>query len=758
MASQAVLELLIALKDEATAGLAGLGDSLLNVGTLATGAGLALAGGFVAGGAAVVDFAGDANKATNDIQAQLGVTREQAEQLGQAALGVFGNNWGDSIEDASQALIDVRQQMKGLADDELQGATEKALTLRDVFGLEVPEATNAANTLMQNFGLTSDQAFDFITKGMQSGLNASGDFLDTIGEYSTQFHNSGADAGQFFSVLETGLQGGVLGTDKIADAFKESRIRIMEMSDSVVDAFSTIASGQAEALEFGASTKGIEALDLLRQKAEEMGIEVPQDLAQGLEQGATNFGQAYSSLVLGAVEQGSLSVADAQQIAIDGLKDMKNEVWQNTAGVAIFGTQWEDLGASALLAVDTTKTGLDDLAGATDTLAVKYNDWPNLFEGVKRGALVAFEPLGSALLDLANNAMPLVTAGFAWFSDTLPPIIDQAVQLFQGFGQAGADTGNTLSPILATLGTMWSDTLLPAIMAVSDFFQADLLPILQDLGTALLPVVMAALQLLAGTWANVLQPAITAVWDFFRANIVPILKEVAGWLADNLPGAIQATTDFFNNQILPAIRSVHGFLANTFIPALRDGVTWLGNVASGAQALADKLQGAVHSAISSAASALSETFKPAIEAAQGAINTAQTTIGNLATWFGNIADAASKAVKWVEDVATAIANVKVPEWLQGHSPPPMADWFSYIASAAQDATNAIGMFQSNGPTLAMMPAGGDRGIAAGLAGRGSAPGPIEVVIKVDDKTLKGLIKTEVKSDRNTIERNISRRI
>src|SRR5215204_948157 len=216
---------------------AGAGLALTGVGALALGVG--------AVGVAAFDMAGQANQATNDIQAALGVTETQAQSLADTAVDVFGDNFGASVEDATASLITVRQQMAGLADDELQGVTEKALALRDTFGTDIAESTNAANTLMQRFGLTSDQAFDFITSGMQRGLNASDDFLETVGEYSTQFASGGTDAGQFFSLLESGMRGGVLGTDKAADAFKEFRVRIQDGSDATSTALGQLGIDSA---------------------------------------------------------------------------------------------------------------------------------------------------------------------------------------------------------------------------------------------------------------------------------------------------------------------------------------------------------------------------------------------------------------------------------------------------------------------------------------------------------------------------------
>ena len=88
--------------------------------------------------------------------------------LGDLALKVWGQNWGDSIDDVKDGIVTVRQQIKGLADEELEGVTAKAFAIRDTFGVEIPESTNAANTLMQNFGL--DELLNCVAQYVSSAL------------------------------------------------------------------------------------------------------------------------------------------------------------------------------------------------------------------------------------------------------------------------------------------------------------------------------------------------------------------------------------------------------------------------------------------------------------------------------------------------------------------------------------------------------------------------------------------------------------
>lgn len=333
-------------------------------GVVAAGA-TAAAGAIVGIGAAAFSASKDFDEAQKRLQSQLGATDAEAAALGETVKGVFANNFGDDINDVADSVLAVEQSFQRLGDmsqKAIQSATEDALSLRDAYGVEVAESTGAAAELMGKFGLSADQAFDFLARGYQKGLDGSGDFLDSITEYSTQFANGGADAGQFFSLLETGLQSGVLGTDKAADAFKEFRLRINDGS---------------------------------------------QLTAQGLEALGINA-EAFTT----QLRTGAISGADAFEVVLDKLRAVEDPTIRMQAGVALLGTQYEDLGDSVVAGLSLATTSLGDMSGATDKLAKQYDTLPSFFEGLWRRTLVAVTPLTDGLLSALNEARPQIEAVF----------------------------------------------------------------------------------------------------------------------------------------------------------------------------------------------------------------------------------------------------------------------------------------------------------------------------------------------------------
>ena len=542
---------------------------------------IALGGALISVGAASVDVAGQIAQGQRDIQAQLGETETRAEALGQVAVDVFKNNFAESIGDATAAVITARQQLGDLGDNELQAATENAFRLSDAFGVDVGESLSAVRTLMDEFGMSQQEAFDFLAKGFQSGLNASDDFLDTIGEYSNQFAQAGADAGQFFSLMQTGLKGGMLGTDRAADAFKEFSIRILDGSSTTADALAGL---------------GIDADEF--------------------------FGQ---------ISSGEMTSAQAFSTIVEKLGEIEDPMLRNQLGVALLGTQFEDLGADAATALSLTQTSLNDMAGATDALDKQYENLGSVFEGIKRRALVALAPIGEKLLDLANRAMPLVQAAFDWFETTLAPIIEMAADklgvfidgLVNGIGQ-GEGTLNQLLTALQPVGDFIITTLVPALMEFGAWFINEGLPVLMDfaqnvLGAVVIPglmqlgqwigqiaqvvlpilakaidwvrnnfqivgpviaavgaaililtnpiaAVIAAVGVLAAAWRNDwggIRTFLTKVWE---KHLSPIFNDVKTWLQKNIPIALEFLSNAWTNVLQPALKIVWAFIRDVLIP------------------------------------------------------------------------------------------------------------------------------------------------------------------------------------------------
>lgn len=351
----------------------------------------AAAGGALLGvGVAAFGVASDVKSATNQIGASLGVSSKDAKAYGEVIKQVYGNNFGGSIADVGTAVEQVAKQLQLAADDPaLATMTENAFALRDVFEVDVNDSVNAAKTLMENFGLSGEEAFDHIAKGYQLGLDSSGDFLDTIGEYSTQFKEGGASASEFFSFLETGLQGGMLGTDKAADLFKEFRVRIMEGSGEVAS--------------------WLDAME-----------------------GVVDSG------IITQIRDGGMSVSEAFSLVQQGLRSIEDPIERHKAGIQLMGTQWEDLGEAAVLSIDSMSDNFHDIGDVTDTLNQKYGDLGSVAEGMWRKFQVGIAPAGEAILGFVNDNLPEIESFVGAASDKIVEFVNKIPGAIEGI-QTGWD-------------------------------------------------------------------------------------------------------------------------------------------------------------------------------------------------------------------------------------------------------------------------------------------------------------------------------
>lgn len=327
----------------------------------------ALVGAFAAASAAAgaffansINAANDANTSISKFESGIGATRENAEKLSKVAIDVWANNYGDSIGDVTDKMnILIRSfEANGFdaLDTNLQSLTQNAISLSDAFGADITRSTSAASTLMENFGLTGEEAFDFIAAGFDRGLDSSGDFLDSINEYSTQFQSGGSTADEFFSLLDSGFQSGMLGTDKAADAFKEFRVRLLDGSK--------------------ASEEALEMLGLSLTDIEDK------------------------------IASGESTYVDVFNTVQDKILETEDPALRLQAGVGLIGTQFEDMGEKAFAEIDFTQTKMSELAGSADQVQRQYETTGDVVSGIWRTGTKALLPFSTKIIEFANKHLP----------------------------------------------------------------------------------------------------------------------------------------------------------------------------------------------------------------------------------------------------------------------------------------------------------------------------------------------------------------
>lgn len=318
-----------------------VGDALKEAGTAATAIGGAVTG-------AIVSANGE-QKALNSLQAQAGLTAEEMTKYKDVLEDVYKGNFGESQEEVANVLALIKQTTNETNPSKLKDMTENLFTLRDTYDYDFVETLRAVNMLMEQFGVTGEEAFNLIAQGSQKGLNKNGDLLDTINEYSVHYKQLGYDANEFFNSLENGSSAGTFSVDKLGDAMKEFGIRSKDTASSTTEGFELI---------------GLDA-DKMREK----------------------------------FSKGGDSAKSATSEVLKALFRLDDKVKQNQAGVDLFGTMWEDLGIDGVKALMKVNGSADKTKNTMKKIKdIKYDDveadWASLGRTVQTDVI---NPIGKSL-------------------------------------------------------------------------------------------------------------------------------------------------------------------------------------------------------------------------------------------------------------------------------------------------------------------------------------------------------------------------
>lgn len=360
-------------------------------------------------GTAAIKFSSDSQNAFQQFAAATGTATDEMGKYKDMINNVYKDNFGESINDVAEAMATVNQNMSYLDDSALQRCTEYAYTLSDTFGYDVAESTRAADTLIKNYGVSAREAFNLITQGAQSGMDYSGEMIDSINEYSVQFKKLGLDAEDMFSIFANGAQNGAFNLDKVGDAVKEFSIRAINGSDT--------------------TKQGFEALGMDAAKM------------------AEKFGA------------GGDTAKEAFNEVIKGLASMDDPVAQSTAGVNLFGTMWEDLGPQVITSMSTASDAIDKSRESIEELAnVKYDTLSGALGGLWRTIQVdVLQPIG-------NQLIPYVTKGInaiQKFTDKwnkLGPATQKTIVKFAAVAAAAGPVLLGFGKVSTGIGTLVSDT------------------------------------------------------------------------------------------------------------------------------------------------------------------------------------------------------------------------------------------------------------------------------------------------------------
>lgn len=282
----------------------------------------AVAAGVVLGAAlgAAIGSALEKSSMQGKLQAQLGGSQQYAADMGKIAGNLYAQAYGENLGEVNDALRAVLQSgaisVDESTDEEIQAVTASVLDLASAFDQDASAAANALGNVMRN-GLAPDAqtAMDVIFRGMQGGADKAGDLLEVLNEYAPNFAQLGFSAADSVGLIQQALQNGAFTADQVGDSFREFGIKMLDGSADADGAISGL----------------------------------------GL-----NFGQLQADIAAGGPR-----AAAAFDTITDKIRSTEDPLVRSTAGVAVFGSMWEDSGGKiAAVDLSTAAKGLGDVEGA----------------------------------------------------------------------------------------------------------------------------------------------------------------------------------------------------------------------------------------------------------------------------------------------------------------------------------------------------------------------------------------------------------
>ena len=226
-------------------------ENFKNVGTAAENAGTSIeslsgklqsalaTAGLAYGAKEITEIGTDYEQAMKQVAAVTGAGTEEMDAMSDSIQKIYTSGIGKNLEEVAGAAALVKQQFGDMDSSTLEQITQDAIAMPGIFGTDLNETLRGVNALMSNMGLSAEEAFDYIAKGTQNGLDKSGELSDNLAEYSQIWEQAGFSAEEMFSILQNGLDSGAYNLDKVNDFVKEFSISLSDgRIEENVDKFS----------------------------------------------------------------------------------------------------------------------------------------------------------------------------------------------------------------------------------------------------------------------------------------------------------------------------------------------------------------------------------------------------------------------------------------------------------------------------------------------------------------------------------------
>lgn len=303
------------------------------------------------------------------IATPIGAAIAAIASIGIATAAIFKFN-----QEVAKANTEIEQltNRTGAAVDRLR---EQGNAIESAFGKDATDAIKELVRLQDDFGVSSEEAFQIYTDGLARGGASNEEFGDSIREYGALFSQSGFSAQEFVNILNTGIDLGIY-SDKLPDAIKEAGISLKEQTTATQDALTNA------------------------------------------------FGASFTKEVLDGVNTGQKSVKEALfEIAEESQRVGLNQQQLATITADVFRGAGEDAGGALVIfdalnqSIDLNTENLSDLAKAEQKSAELFRE----LEEAKTRAFKSDEAIAftQSLKNIGTEALTLLINRFAEWRESV---------------------------------------------------------------------------------------------------------------------------------------------------------------------------------------------------------------------------------------------------------------------------------------------------------------------------------------------------
>jgi len=570
----------------------------------------------------------DTENAVTKVNAYFGETGKAAEQSASVIKSVYEAGVGESMDSVADAVLMVKKNLGELSDTDLTNLTQQAITLEELYGIDMNETLRGVNSLMQQYGMTAQEAMDYIVKGTQNGLDKTNELGDNLSEYAGKFEQAGYSASEYFQLLDNGLKNGAYNLDKVNDAINEVTTRLVDgtIGDSI-GSFSTKT----------------------------------QELFTSWQNGGATQKEVIDSIVA------DIGNCTNQQEAL------------NLAAQA-FGTMAEDGNLKFITSLTSVGSTYDSVSGSAQNMFDQTTTPMQEMESNTRKLQQALVPLGAKMAELANAILPplvaVISAIGGWF-EKLPGPVQNFVVILGALLAAFTALTPVIAAMSVAVGAL-NISLLPIIGIIAAVAAAivGIIAIVQNWGAitewfgnlwtticnGIGQMVETLKQWFLGLWThlqsvwdgicNVVQTAVMLLGSILQAAF-DIITLPFRLIWENCKEAVTAAWSGIKSVVssaIEAISSVISSVMNTIRTVISTVWTAISTTVSNAVNTVKNVVTSVFNAIKSVASSVWNSIKSVIGSVVDGIKSKVSSV------FNALKSTVSSVFNGIKSVATSVWN------------------------------------------------------------------------------------------------------